>query len=289
MKPTLEATREHLLPAAEPSAESNPEAGLEQDLLLVESLPAAQKAWLVEVFSAIQGEGPIVGTRQIFVRFLGCHLSCAYCDTPATHTKQRHCRVERTPGRRDFMEVANPVPMSQLLEHIYHLEAFKGLHDSISLTGGEPLQHLRSLQGLISQLKTDFKFYLESDGLLYSQLAAVIQDLDQIGMDIKIPSATGLQPYWEEHRRFLPIAARKDVFVKAVLTRDTTPEELDTTLEIIQGVDSEIPLILQPVTPYGIVRHPPSPEQMLQWQARAKQVLKQVRVIPQTHKIMGQI
>lgn len=249
----------------------------------------AQHAYLVEVFSAIQGEGPIVGTRQIFVRFLGCHLTCAYCDTPATHTKQRHCRVEQTPGRRDFIELANPVPMNDLLARIRGLEAFAGLHDSISLTGGEPLQHLRSLQTLIPALKGEFKLYLETDGILYQNLAAIVDGLDSIGMDIKIPSATGLQPYWDEHRRFLAIAARREVFVKLVLTRDTTDAELETSLEIVREVDAGIPLILQPVTPYGIVRHPPTPEQVLNWQARAKQLLRHVRVIPQTHKMIGQI
>lgn len=250
---------------------------------------ASAQAYLVEVFSAIQGEGPIVGTRQIFVRFLGCHLSCAYCDTPATHTKQRQCRVEQTPGRRDFTELANPVPIPLLLEHLHALEAFSGLHDGISLTGGEPLQHLRSLRTLIPALRPDFSLYLETDGILWRNLEPIVDSLDLIGMDIKIPSATGLQPYWDEHRRFLAIAAQRDVFVKVVLTRDTTPEELDTTLEIISAVDKEIPLILQPVTPYGVVRHPPSPEQVLAWQSRAKRALKRVRVIPQTHKLIGQL
>lgn len=268
---------------------------MEQTLTMAPEMPdraakaPAQHAYLVEVFSAIQGEGPIVGTRQIFVRFLGCHLSCAYCDTPATHTKQRHCRVEMTPGRRDFVELANPVPIETLIERIQGLEAFKGLHDSISLTGGEPLQHLRSLQALIPRLKPDFGLYLETDGILYQNLEAIVASLDTIGMDIKLPSATQLRPYWDEHRSFLAIAARREVFVKLVLTRDTTEEELDTALEIVANVDREIPLIMQPVTPYGIVRHPPSPEQVLQWQARAKQALRQVRVIPQTHKMIGQI
>ncbi|PKL78069.1 MAG: radical SAM protein [Candidatus Melainabacteria bacterium HGW-Melainabacteria-1] len=249
----------------------------------------ASHAWLVEVFSAIQGEGPIVGTRQIFVRFLGCHLSCAYCDTPATHTKQRNCRVEISPGRRDFVELANPVPLETLLERMFELDSFAGLHDSVSLTGGEPLQHLRSLQALIPRLKSRFPLYLETDGILFEALEAVVDQLDTIGMDIKIPSATGLRSYWDEHRRFLAIAARREVFVKLVLTRDTLEQELETAIEIVREVDADIPLILQPVTPYGIVRHPPTPEQVLDWQAQAKRQLRQVRVIPQTHKQIGQI
>lgn len=40
------------------------------------------KAYVSEVFSSIQGEGKLLGRRQIFVRFSGCNLNCNYCDTP---------------------------------------------------------------------------------------------------------------------------------------------------------------------------------------------------------------
>lgn len=244
---------------------------------------------LVEVFSAIQGEGPIVGCRQLFVRYLGCHIQCAYCDTPATHTKQRQCRLEQTPGLRDFVTLANPVPHSELIARLLELESLPGLHHSVSLTGGEPLQHVHSLRDLLPQLKAHFQVYLETDGILVDQLEMLVDSFDMIGMDVKIPSATQLQPYWEEHRRFIRIAARRDLFVKAVLTAHTTPEELDQLMGLVSEVDRQIPVILQPVTPYGAVRKVPSPEQMLNWQARLKAGLNDVRVIPQTHKMMGQI
>lgn len=250
---------------------------------------ASAKSFLVEVFSAIQGEGPIVGSRQIFIRYLGCHIQCAYCDTPATHTKQRQCRIEQTPGLRDFITLPNPLTHADLMQQILQLEAFAGLHDSISLTGGEPLQHIRSLRDLIPRLKPHFPIYLETDGILYQNLEQVLPALDLIGMDFKLPSATGLKPYWEEHRLFLQRAARRDVFVKLVLSQQSTADEIDTSLALIRDIDPEILLILQPVTPYGSVRHSPTPEQMLNWQSRAKQALKRVRVIPQTHKMMGQI
>jgi 7-carboxy-7-deazaguanine synthase len=259
---------------------------------LIEAPPATTrtaKAWLVEMFSAIQGEGMNVGTRQIFIRFLGCHIACAFCDTPATHTKLRQCRVEMTPGQRDFRSFDNPLTLSQVLELVDGLEAFAGLHDSISLTGGEPLQHVKTLLELIPLLKDRFKMYLETDGILHANLAQVVDQLDQIGMDIKIPSATLLQPYWDEHRQFLAIAARKEVFTKLVIAQSTTDAEIATAIELIKEVDASIPMILQPVTPYGIVRNPPTPEQVLHWQTMAKRELKQVRVIPQTHKMIGQI
>lgn len=47
-------------------------------------------------------------------------------------------------------------------------------------------------------------------------------------------------------------------------------------------------LVLQPITPLGGLHEAP-PEKMLKWQTRAMQVLKNVRVIPQTHKMMNQL
>ena len=34
-----------------------------------------------EIFTSIQGEGPFVGYKQLFVRFSKCNLNCKYCDT----------------------------------------------------------------------------------------------------------------------------------------------------------------------------------------------------------------
>ena len=39
------------------------------------------EAKINEIFSSIQGEGPVVGYKQLFIRFCGCNLNCNYCDT----------------------------------------------------------------------------------------------------------------------------------------------------------------------------------------------------------------
>ncbi|MDX9694125.1 MAG: 7-carboxy-7-deazaguanine synthase QueE, partial [Methanothermobacter sp.] len=46
------------------------------------------RAPIMEVFSSIQGEGLLVGCRQIFIRFAGCNLNCKYCDTPESRNPQ---------------------------------------------------------------------------------------------------------------------------------------------------------------------------------------------------------
>ena len=39
------------------------------------------KIKIKEIFESIQGEGPYVGYKQLFVRFCNCNLKCNYCDT----------------------------------------------------------------------------------------------------------------------------------------------------------------------------------------------------------------
>ena len=59
------------------------------------------EAQLIEVFSSIQGEGLLVGCRQIFLRFALCNLDCDYCDTP--FAPQAACRIEDAPGAREAL------------------------------------------------------------------------------------------------------------------------------------------------------------------------------------------
>ncbi|NEO34238.1 MAG: hypothetical protein F6K36_28320 [Symploca sp. SIO3C6] len=55
---------------------------------------------LIEIFSAIQGEGYQVGTRQLFIRFALCGWRCYFCDRAYTWSVPEVCCVEQTPGER---------------------------------------------------------------------------------------------------------------------------------------------------------------------------------------------
>jgi len=249
---------------------------------------------LVEIFSSIQGEGLLVGERQVFVRFGGCNLDCAYCDTPAARTEPPVCRVERTPGRQDFEEVGNPLSAADVAEAVRRLvRPQPGLHHSVALTGGEPLLHADLLVELLPMVgDLGLGAYLETNGTLANELVRVLPHLDVVCMDIKLPSCTKQAPMWGSHERFLLGLASVDDptrldFAKCVVTADCDPSEVEQAARLIKGVNAEMALVLQPVTPVRSGIEAPSPAQMLDLQAVAKRHLAKVRVIPQVHRLGG--
>jgi organic radical activating enzyme len=257
--------------------------------------PRKRTARLVEVFSSIQGEAELIGVRQIFVRFFGCNLRCAWCDSPETLTAPRGpllpARLEQTPGRADFRAIPNPVPVADVLAAIDALAEVP--HHSVSFTGGEPLLHARFLEHLLPAVRArGLAAYLETNGLLPDHLARVRPHLDWIGMDLKPPSCTGDPcPDWlERHREFLRVAAPgaggPRLFLKLIVGADADAGEMDAAIALCEELAPGCGLTLQPVTPFGPVRRAPDTHTMLQWHARFARRLPDVRVLPQLHKLM---
>ncbi len=243
----------------------------------------SDKLNIVEVFSSIQGEGEFVGYRQVFVRLAGCNLECDFCDTPSSRTNMIEGKIELTAGKRDFKKVENPISIIDLSNYINNLLMVP--HHSVSFTGGEPLCQAEGLAKLLPHIKGCI--YLETNGTLPEELELVLPLIHIVSMDIKLPSIIH-QEVWRQHRQFLSIANACDTFVKIVVTNKTNGIEFQKAVELVAAIDKKIPLIIQPVTPIydceGV-----TPDMMLLWQEQALMLLTDVRVIPQTHKFMGQL
>jgi 7-carboxy-7-deazaguanine synthase len=260
-----------------------------------------------EVFSAIQGEAALVGYRQVFVRLTGCNIRCAYCDQPeALDKRPGPCRIEQTPGERDWTVVDSPLPIAWLASKVDDL--WRQLpHHSISLTGGEPLMQSARVAELVRLLAVDGReVMLETNGTLVPALAATLPWLRYVSMDVKLPSVDGEHVVPETQWRFLDTALESGVttWVKLVIGATVDLQEFDRAVAMVSeladrrhptgpegpaGPDRRPDVFLQPVTPFGTVGEAPTPRQVLELQARALRRYPRVRVVPQTHKAIGQL
>lgn len=238
-------------------------------------------SYINEIFNSIQGEGLCVGTRQVFVRFSECQLHCAYCDTPQTRNISGSCRVERTPGKGDFYFIKNPLNKDELEGIIRELWTPSTKH--VSLTGGEPLIHA----DFIKTLELEYPLYLETNAG-FPEKAKELKDIISIAScDIKLPEHDSTDHYNEllenELETISILNETSKTFVKVIILPETTAQSLSFAVEGIASIDSSIPLILQPVTSSRKV----SPSLLLELMDFAGKKLKDVRVIPQTHKMIG--
>lgn len=225
-----------------------------------------------EIFSSIQGEGPYLGKKQIFVRFGRCNMHCRYCDELDKMQKGMY----------------QTLPVKDVLKRVETMEADSGPHHSVSLTGGEPLLYLKALEAILPELKNQgMTTYLETNGTLPRALERVVGWIDVVAMDFKPATSTGDRSFWEEHRQFLAIARRTEVFVKIVVTPQVTAAEIDHAVRLVADVDPRIPFIFQPESLLTGISVDAMKLIENVFFSIASRSLKDVRVIPQMHKIWG--
>ncbi len=223
-------------------------------------------ARISEIFCSTQGEGLYTGQKQVFVRFAGCDLSCDYCDEPAA----------RSWGK--------PVPLLRIKRTIRQL-AFRDRALAVSFTGGEPLLQPAALRKLaLFSRSLGLAVHLETNGARYRDLDGVMDAVDVVAADIKLPGRA--RPVlWREHKKFLSLAPEK-TFVKVVVTSATAPAELRKAAALAASVCRRMPFFIQPVTPTGMVT-PPSAWQLDGFYRCAVRKLDDVRVQPQLHPLWG--
>lgn len=223
----------------------------------------------IEFFKSIQGEGKYAGAMQVFVRFFECNMHCVWCDTP--HSIGDTTRRYKT------------LTLADVYERILNL--WSGCH-SVTLTGGEPLLQAEFCRAIAKELREkDIPIHLETNGICPNELEQVIDAIDVISMDLKLPSSTQCRSYWQEHLEFLKIAHKHQVelFIKTVISKDTDMTDIHEAVKIVHDVDPGVLFILQPNTfdlGQGVMKR------CQEMQEFAAQHLKHVRILPQMHKIM---
>lgn len=174
-----------------------------------------------EIFESIQGEGPYVGYKQLFLRFCNCNLKCNYCDT------------EFSPDT-DFEEY-NPCELAE------KVNSYAKIH-SVSLTGGEPLLAVDFLKDFLPRVNK--KIYLETNATLADKFLEVKPFIDIVSADIKLESATGIKNSYIFHDKFFENCRGVETFAKIVFNSKITEDEIKSCCEL--GKKYNIELILQP-------------------------------------------
>lgn len=95
---------------------------------------------VVEIFTSINGEGPLAGQLAVFIRMKGCNLSCSYCDTKWANETDAPAREMTT-------------------NQIYQTILESGIKN-VTLTGGEPL-YRPFIKELLELLASDSSLHIE--------------------------------------------------------------------------------------------------------------------------------
>jgi len=141
-----------------------------------------------EIFHSVQGEGTLAGIPSVFVRFSGCNLRCAWCDTPYASWKPT--------GQ-------NSLPS----EILARMDSFPGRVRHAVLTGGEPMAAVR-IQDLAAELRRrGWHITIETAGTISPN--GIACDLASLSPKLRhsTPAAGTLPDAWihrHERRRLQP-------------------------------------------------------------------------------------
>ncbi|WP_296882286.1 7-carboxy-7-deazaguanine synthase QueE [uncultured Methanobrevibacter sp.] len=194
------------------------------------------KAPIIEIFSSFQGEGLLIGERQIFVRFAGCNLNCNYCDTNDSKSVKSG-------------KLMTPLEVTEKIKKILTPDC-----KSISFTGGEPSLYPE----FIDEVSKNFNLniMLETNGTLPENID-LIDKLDIVSLDIKLPEHFDGEfdesIFLNEIKSLNLLMAKSiSVYCKVVILPSTKIKSFKGVVEkLYQNISnkSNIKIIIQPSSP----------------------------------------
>lgn len=237
-----------------------------------------------EIFDSFQGEGLFAGRRHVFLRMAGCNIRCGYCDTPDSLVRTEGCVVSDESGASTT--VTNPLSVGMLSGLLApFLGRRLGVH-ALAITGGEPLVQAPFLIELLRSLRPEVLVLVETNATLPDRLDGLLPFVDIVSADVKLPSNSGERPFWDEHHAFLEKSRGKTLYVKVPVDEATSDDDVAKAARLVASINPSIPFFLQPiVSDAGEPRIGPS--RLGRFYDLAVPHLAEVRVLPQTHKLIG--
>jgi 7-carboxy-7-deazaguanine synthase len=229
-----------------------------------------------EIFTSIEGEGILFGTKTMFVRLAGCPFMCHWCDTPYA--------LPMDSGIEYSIEEVKETILKNLQPNTY----------KVNFTGGEPLvQHEAVIELAKFVRQKGLRVYLESSCYDAGRFAKVLPHIDICKVELKLRDSkivnekqySNLLKNEQECLR-QAINNSKTTFIKVVVTNSSNLEEF-------KDIVAEVFKIAKPSELAGFIIQPsyridePTLDVLFGFYDTVYPMYDQVRVVPQLHKVIG--
>ena len=234
------------------------------------------KVRLFEIFTSVEGEGILYGTKTLFVRLAGCPFSCFYCDTKES--------LPMDSGREYSIEDANRLIDQKLKNQTY----------KVNFTGGDPLIQHKAVALLAKHIQNKkIPTYLESSCFDIDRFNHVLPFIDIVKVEFKTKDSDFIDPQY--YQKLIShtmkclqssINAKKITYIKIVVSSKTQPNEFKKLIDEIFTIISKNHIdgfIIQPT--YGVSE--PSLDLLLSLYDLVYPYYVDVKVVPQLHKFIG--
>ena len=231
---------------------------------------------LSEIFTSIEGEGILFGTKTMFVRLAGCPFRCHWCDTPSA--------LPMDSGSDYSVEEVKEIISESLQPNTY----------KINFTGGEPLVQYEAVIELAKFVRQKgLRAYLESacyDAVRFAKVLPYI-DICKVELKLRDSKIVNEKQYCNLLKNELEclrqaVNSSKTTYIKVVVTNSSNLKEFkDIVREVFRiAKPSELAgFIIQPS--YGVDE--PTLDVLFGFYDAVYSMYDQVRIVPQLHKIIG--
>lgn len=234
------------------------------------------KVRIFEIFTSVEGEGILYGTKTLFVRLAGCPFSCFYCDTKES--------LPLDSGKEYSIEDACKLIDSNLQNQTY----------KVNFTGGDPLIQHEAVAKLAKYVQSKkIPTYLESSCFDHERFNHVLPYIDIVKIEFKTKDSEFVdskhyQTLIENAMNCLKstLSEKKITYIKIVVSSKTKSEDFSNLIKQIFSSISNNQIngfIIQPT--YGIAE--PPLDLLLSLYDVVYPYYKEVKVVPQLHKFIG--